>query len=102
MPRQPTPASGSKVSVSHVWHADTADALNDQIEPKNSLDHKIPRLTWWDHRGTTEWVQYDFAKPARVAGVEVYWFDDANRGGCRAPDERARVRESRSCGDIGV
>jgi hypothetical protein len=81
----PTIAGTSKVSVSHCWHADTADALNDQVEPKNSLDHEIPRLTWWDHRGTTEWVQYDFAKPARVAGVEVYWFDDANRGGCRVP-----------------
>jgi hypothetical protein len=44
----------------------------------NNLD--IPRLTWWDHRGTREWVQYDFPQPA-----EVYWFDDRATGGCRVP-----------------
>jgi len=84
LPR-PTIASESKVSASHVWHADHLDALNDQIEPKNSGDHDIPRFTWWDHKGGTEWVQYDFAKPATVSHVEVYWFDDTGRGACRTP-----------------
>jgi hypothetical protein len=42
-------------------------------------------MTWWDHRGTREWVQYEFAEPVRVKGVEVYWFDDTGRGSCRVP-----------------
>jgi DUF1680 family protein len=81
----PTIASQSRPSASHVWQNDTAEALNDQLEPANSLDHDIPRHTWWDHTGTREWVQYDFAQPATVSAVEVYWFDDTGRGRCRVP-----------------
>ena len=50
-----------------------------------SGDHGIPRLTWWDHRGTREWVQFDFAQSKRVTGVKVYWFDDTGVGQCRVP-----------------
>ena len=85
VPRVPTIASQSVPTASHVYSADTLSALNDEQEPSNSSDQKIPRFTWWDHRGTTEWVQYDFEKPRRVAGVSVYWFDDTGRGGCRVP-----------------
>jgi len=81
----PTVASRAKAAASHVWGSDTADALNDRLEPKSSNDQSIPRLTWWDHRGTAEWVQYTFRQPTKVRGVEVYWFDDQPRGGCRAP-----------------
>jgi hypothetical protein len=81
----PTIAGASKTTASHVGQRDTPEAINDQIEPKNSADESIPRLTWWDHRGTKEWVQYDFAKPAKVAAVEVYWFDDTGKGSCRTP-----------------
>ena len=52
---------------------------------RSSDDQEIPRFTWWDHRGTAEWVQYDFAKPTTVSTVSVYWFDDTGRGGCRVP-----------------
>jgi len=82
---KPTIASESKASASHRFPSDSAAAMNDQMLPTSSIDHEIPRLTWWDHRGTTEWVQYDFAAPARVSSVEVYWFDDTGRGGCRVP-----------------
>jgi hypothetical protein len=84
-PPKPTIASTSRISASHMWGADTAQALSDQIEPKSSGDESIPRHTWWDHRGTKEWVQYDFARPAKVSSVEVYWFDDTGRGSCRVP-----------------
>ena len=84
-PPLPTIAGTSKATASHTWRGDHGAALNDQIEPKNSIDHDIPRFTWWDHRGTTEWVQYDFAKPATVSKVDVYWFDDTGRGSCRVP-----------------
>lgn len=81
----PTLVSEAKVLASHIWSADTVEALNDQVIPANSGDAKIPRFTWWDHKGTEEWVQYDFAKPALVGAVEVYWFDDEGIGSCRVP-----------------
>lgn len=81
----PTLASQSRISVSHCWQNNDPKALNDQILPRNSIDHDIPRFTWWDHRGTTEWAQYDFAAAAKVSGVEVYWFDDTGRGQCKVP-----------------
>lgn len=88
---KPTIASSAKPSASHCWGRDNVVALNDQAEPKNSNDHDIPRLTWWDHRGTAEWVQYDLAKPTKVSSVSVYWFDDERRPGqCRVP-QSARV-----------
>jgi uncharacterized protein len=80
----PTIASGS-VPSSSVQNADSCAALNDQNEPANSNDQSIPRCTWWDHRGTEEWAQYDFGKPLKVSGVEVYWFDDSGMGQCRVP-----------------
>ena len=85
VPPMPTIAGTSKATASHTWQADDVGALNDQVEPKNSIDHSIPRFTWWDHRGTKEWVQYDFAKPETVSKVDVYWFDDTGRGQCRVP-----------------
>jgi hypothetical protein len=81
----PTIASSARASASHCHAADATSALNDQAEPKNSGDHDLPRFTWWDHRGTGEWVQYDLPKRAKVSAVEVYWFDDTGRGQCRVP-----------------
>ena len=61
-------------------------ALNDQLVPSASDDSSSPRLTWWDHRGTTEWVQYDFDQPQRVSAVETYWWDERRLGAqCRVP-----------------
>jgi hypothetical protein len=73
------------VSASHCFEHDTVEALIDGREPTSSNDQGIPRFTWWDRRGTREWVQYDFTQPRRVSTVEIYWFDDAPGGGCRAP-----------------
>ncbi|MBI1913393.1 MAG: glycoside hydrolase family 127 protein [Planctomycetes bacterium] len=81
-PPEPLPY---KASASHCWRDDTVRALGDGLLPRNSGDHSIPRMTWWDHRGTAEWVQYDFGKPLEVSGVEVYWFDDTGKGQCRVP-----------------
>ena len=83
-PAKPHP-SKYDASASHCFSGDTMAALADGLEPKASNDHSIPRLTWWDHRGTTEWVQYDFPQTKKVAAVEVYWFDDTGVGQCRLP-----------------
>ena len=82
----PTIASKARPTASHCWQGDTLAALNDQVEPAASDDAKIPRFTWWDHRGTTEWVQYDLDRVTRVSAVEVYWWDERRiRAHCRVP-----------------
>jgi len=76
--------SSVAITASHV--SDLPHALNDEIVPANSSDQSIPRFTWWDHRSTTEWVQYTFSKPRKIGWCEVYWFDDEPiGGGCRTP-----------------
>ncbi len=71
--------------ASHCWEADTVEALWDGKIPTSSNDQSIPRFTWWDHRGTQEWVRYDLDRARRVSAVEVYWFDDTGAGQCRVP-----------------
>jgi len=51
-------------------------SLGDGAEPASSNDATIPRMTWWPHKGTKEWAQYDFAQPRKISSVTVYWFDD--------------------------
>jgi hypothetical protein len=85
LPPAPTLASEARPSASHVWKGDTLAALNDRREPRSSGDRTLPRMTWWPHRGGTEWVQYDFGSFVEVRASEVYWFDDRERGECRVP-----------------
>jgi hypothetical protein len=73
------------VSASHCGDHDTLQALIDHTQPKGSNDQSIPRFTWWDHRGSVEWVEYNFEKPRKLSAVEVYWFDDTGAGSCRVP-----------------
>lgn len=80
-----TLASRSRLSASHV-NSDPLSALNDQIEPDASNDESIPRFTWWNHKGTREWVQYEFDEPRIVDAADVYWFDDEGEGECRVPE----------------
>ena len=82
----PNAASLAKVTASRCWTSDTTAALNDQVEPETSDDTKIPRFTWWDHRGTKEWVQYDFEQAKEFSAVEVYWWDERRiNAHCRVP-----------------
>ena len=84
MPIKPRP-SLFRATASHCFENDTVEALGDGLAPTNSNDQSIPRFTWWDHRGTKEWVQFDFGESKRVSYVEVYWFDDTGAGQCRLP-----------------
>jgi hypothetical protein len=79
---QPTLASTSQVQASF---GNNPQAVNDMLEPTNSIDHEVPYFHWWPHKGTSEWIQYDFKKPEEVSTVEVYWFDDTGMGECRLP-----------------
>lgn len=74
-----------KITASHTFHSDSVEAMDDGLDPENSGDHSIPRFTWWDHRGTNEWVQYEFPAPKVLSEVAVYWFDDTGVGQCRIP-----------------
>jgi len=78
--------NAESLSASHCFAGDSLEAATDGIIPKNSEDKSIPRFTWWDHRGSKEWLQQSFAKPRRVSAVEVYWLDDTGAGGgCGLP-----------------
>jgi hypothetical protein len=61
-----------------------AGAINDGEEPASSAD-PASYFDWWPQRGTTEWVEYAFEKPATISRLDVYWFDDAGRGRVRVP-----------------
>ena len=75
-----------KMAITASFIHDDIDAVADDMEPKDSNDQAVPRLTFWDHKGTSEWVQYDFPRPIQTSGGSVYWFDDtASNGGCRVP-----------------
>ncbi|MCK5862616.1 MAG: glycoside hydrolase family 127 protein [Candidatus Hydrogenedentes bacterium] len=84
---QKTLASTAHISASHTGKNEAPAALNDMQEPKSSKDSEIDRFTWWPHKGTQEWVQYDFDKEVTVGGMDIYWFDDAPHGECRAPSK---------------
>ncbi len=78
-------AKGIRIRASHVNPTDTLTALNDGVLPKSSKDHGLPRMTWWDHRGSTEWVSYQYKQPRQFSKAAVYWFDDTGIGRCRIP-----------------
>ncbi|MBL1217210.1 MAG: glycoside hydrolase family 127 protein [Planctomycetes bacterium] len=81
----PTRAGQSTVTASHCGSHDSLSAVNDQLMPASSSDLTIPRFTWWDHRGTAEWIAYQLPERQTVSSVEVYWFDDTGSGQCRTP-----------------
>jgi len=72
-------------TASFVCWFDSKDACSDGLTPENSADENLPRLTFWDHKGTKEWVEYDFKKPRKLTSSGIYWFDDSGKGGCRVP-----------------
>ena len=77
----PTLAMTSKVTTSGRKNP---QAVNDGEEPRSSSDSDS-YFDWWPKKGTKEWVEYAFEKPAAVSQIEVYWFDDTGRGEVRVP-----------------
>ena len=68
-----------------------ARAVADEDEPRSSRDNAY-YFDWWPQGTSTDnahvpggWIEYAFDKPAAVAESELYWFDDAPRGGVRVP-----------------
>lgn len=72
-----------KTSASHV--CDSLDAISDGSTPAAPGDTSPSRLTWWNHKGSSEWLQYDFDQPRPVSSSSVFWYDDSGHGECRIP-----------------
>ncbi len=72
-------------AASFCHDGDSIEACFDGQLPKKSNDQKIPRMTWWDHKGTAEWVERTFEKPTQFSSSDGYWFDDTGKGACRVP-----------------
>lgn len=75
----------AELSVSFCRDNMSTDAINDQILPKDAHDGSPPNFDFWPHKGSAEWIQYDFAAPATVTRCILYWFDDTGSGECRLP-----------------
>jgi hypothetical protein len=81
-----TLALSAQPTASHCHPGDSVDALQDGIVPAQSSDTGKPRMSWWDHKGTAEWVQYDLPPATRVSRARVFWFADRpGNGGCDLP-----------------
>ncbi len=79
----PVPDPG--LTFSHRNGNDAADEVLTNPRPASSKGEGIPRLTFWDHTGTREWIQWTLPQPSEVSSVSVYWFDDTGSGRCRVP-----------------
>ena len=63
-------------------------SICDQVDPPDSEDGSGAFLRLRPQSGDGAWVQYDFAKPAEVSSVKVYWKDDKQ---CVAPPKSWRL-----------
>lgn len=86
------------LSASHVSSGDLLDAINDGREPAASDETSMRRLTFWDHKGTTEWMQYDYACAITTASSAVYFYDDTGHGECRCRSPGA----CRTCATVWI
>jgi uncharacterized protein len=72
----PTIATTSTVTASGKKELDNGikepRMINDGEEPQSSADTSSS-YDWAPSRGTLEWVEYAFAKPATVSEASVYW-----------------------------
>ncbi|TKJ35997.1 MAG: six-hairpin glycosidase [Planctomycetes bacterium B3_Pla] len=74
----------SKTTASFV-HV-SLDAIKDQILPTSSIDPAPLHLDFWPHKGTTEWIQFEWDRKHEISSVKVYWFDDTATGQCKIPE----------------
>ena len=77
----PTIATQAKVTTSG---RKSPEPIRDGEVPARSDDGSA-YFDWWPTKGSTEWVEYAFDKPATVSECELYWFDDTGHGEVRVP-----------------
>ena len=83
----PTVASTSKVTASGEQAA--ANGVKDprvvaDLEPPTSSADSASEYNWAPHKGTQEWIEYDFAHPTQVSQAAVFWFAE-KEGGVKLP-----------------
>jgi hypothetical protein len=78
----PTPSTTASVTTSPSRRKPYG--IHDGDDPRSSNDDAA-YFDWWPRRGTTEWIEYAFARPATISRADVYWFDDTGRGHVRVP-----------------
>jgi len=83
-PPKPKPIT-FKISYSYINRYEDPEAVADGFEPRSSSDESISRMSWWNHKGTPEWVQYEFPEDRMISSASVYWYDDGEAGACRVP-----------------
>ncbi len=81
----PTLASQARVTTSFVRAGMNTAYINDQLMPQNFTDGFAPNFDFWPHKGTSEWIRYEFPQSTKVSAVRVSWFDDTGSGECRLP-----------------
>ncbi|MFI5912383.1 family 43 glycosylhydrolase [Dactylosporangium sp. NPDC051541] len=80
------PIGTPTASYTASWNSVTA--LNDNADPANPAQAQIWG-TWSGTRPATQWVQYDWARPIRLTGAELKFWQDSDRGtgdGVAEPD----------------
>lgn len=80
---QPSIASQGQLSASHIFGQ--LSAATDCILPASSADQTQPKFTWWDKKGSQEWICLTYSELVRISAAAVYWFDDTGLGECRPP-----------------
>ncbi len=80
-----TPAAMADLTVSFARPNMDPSAANDGRAPGDGKDRADGHFDFWPHRGTAEWLQYEFEEPMEIRSCRIWWFDDTGRGGCRIP-----------------
>ncbi len=74
---------GNEYTASHEGDGSVFARLNRPGRPLSSADESMGRFSWYDKKGTGEWIERSFRNPVKIDTVKVYWFDDAVT--CRPP-----------------
>ena len=69
-----------QIRASHTKNGENAQATSDGIIPASSTDYRIPRHTFWPHKGGQEWYECEFPKALTLNNLGIYWFDEAQAG----------------------
>lgn len=60
-----------QLQASHCFKHDSVEATVDGVVPNTPEQVQLPRFTWWDRRGSAEWIEYLFPEPRKISATEV-------------------------------
>ena len=62
-------------TVSAISGGRSPYSMNNNVEPKNSMDRSSGTYGNWPAKGT-QWAQYEWKQPINTDKIDVYWWDD--------------------------